>query len=73
MDGCTAPRLAIIIPAYNAEKYIEASIRSVLSQSCGDFKLIIVNDGSTDETSAILSALSLEDLRCRSWIAPRNT
>lgn len=63
MDGCTAPRLAIIIPAYNAEKYIEASIRSVLGQSCGDFKLIIVNDGSTDETPAILSALSREDSR----------
>ena len=63
MDGCTAPRLAIIIPAYNAEKYIEASIRSVLGQSCGDFKLIIVNDGSTDGTADILSALSREDSR----------
>lgn len=63
MDGSTAPKLAIIIPAYNAEKYIESSIRSVLEQSCGDFKLIIVNDGSTDSTGNILSALSREDTR----------
>ena len=48
-----APRVAIIIPAYNAADYIEASVRSILRQSVGDFQLLVVNDGSKDSSSAI--------------------
>ena len=58
-----APRAAIIIPAYNAADYIEASVRSILGQSVADFTLIVVNDGSTDETGAILARLAAEDRR----------
>lgn len=58
-----APRAAIIIPAYNAADYIEASVRSILGQSAADFTLIVVNDGSTDETGAILARLAAEDRR----------
>ena len=58
-----APRAAIIMPAYNAADTIEKTIRSVLNQSMGDLLLIAVDDGSTDETAAVLERLHDEDAR----------
>ena len=43
-------KISVIIPAYNHEKYMGASIESVLGQTFKDFELIIINDGSTDNT-----------------------
>jgi glycosyltransferase involved in cell wall biosynthesis len=48
------PRVSVIMPAYNAEAYIAQSIESVLAQTCTDYELIIVNDGSTDGTAAMV-------------------
>lgn len=42
--------VSVIIPAYNAERTIQETVDSVLNQSCSNFELIIVNDGSTDNT-----------------------
>lgn len=47
------PCISIIIPAYNAGKYIEKCIQSIINQDFRDFEIIIVNDGSTDDTKAI--------------------
>jgi glycosyltransferase involved in cell wall biosynthesis len=47
------PRVSVIMPAYNREKYIAESIQSVLGQSFADFELIILDDGSTDKTLEI--------------------
>lgn len=49
--------VSVIVPAYNAEIYIERCVKSVLSQSCPLFELIIVNDGSTDQTANICKDL----------------
>ena len=48
------PLVSVLMPAYNAEKYISAAIGSVLDQSFTDFELIIVNDGSADDTEKII-------------------
>ncbi len=53
--------VSVIMPAYNAEKYIAAAIDSILGQSYGDFEFIIINDCSTDRTEEIV--LSYEDPR----------
>lgn len=63
MNDHAAARLAVIIPAYNAESYIERALRSVLGQSCRDIRVVVINDGSTDSTADILAALSAEDGR----------
>ncbi len=48
------PNVSVIIPAYNHERFIGAAIESVLGQSYGDFELIIIDDGSTDRTGAVI-------------------
>lgn len=57
------PLLSIIIPVYNVEKYIERCINSILSQSFTDFELIIVNDGSTDNSGLICDEFKKNDKR----------
>jgi len=54
-------KFSVIIPLYNKEKSIKRTIECVLSQSIGDFELIIVNDGSTD--NSIEAAQSINDKR----------
>ena len=55
--------ISVIMPAYNTDKYIKASIESVLRQTYADFELIIVDDGSTDQTGAILAEYQEKDKR----------
>jgi glycosyltransferase involved in cell wall biosynthesis len=56
MENC--PFFSIIIPLYNKEDYIENTIKSVINQSFKDFEIIIVNDGSTDESLNILKKIN---------------
>lgn len=55
--------ISFIIPAYNAEKYIETCVNSILDIKYDDIELIVVNDGSTDKTAAILSNIKEYPLR----------
>ena len=48
------PKITVLMPAYNAGKYISEAITSVLEQSFTDFELLIINDGSTDNTVKII-------------------
>lgn len=56
---------SVLTPAYNASKYIENCIKSVLSQSFLDFEFIIIDDGSTDDTSTICSKYAEKDNRIK--------
>ena len=51
------------MPAYNAEKYIEEAIESILAQTYSDFEFIILNDGSTDATGDIIARYAKKDMR----------
>jgi len=54
--------VSILIPVFNAEKYISETIESVLSQTWGNKEIIIVNDGSTDNTATILKKFDSKDV-----------
>ena len=53
-ENITMPFFSVIIPLYNKEKYIENTLKSVLSQTFGDFEVIVVNDGSTDNSATVI-------------------
>lgn len=56
---------SIIIPCYNIEKYIEKTVFSVLNQTFEDFELILIDDGSTDNTLEKIELLSQKDKRIK--------
>jgi glycosyltransferase involved in cell wall biosynthesis len=63
MDISAAPKVTVVIAAYNAERFIRQTLDSVVAQTLHDVELIIVDDGSTDGTAAILSAIDDRRLR----------
>jgi glycosyltransferase involved in cell wall biosynthesis len=48
------PKVSVIIPAYNAQRYVGEAIESALAQTYPDFEIVAVDDGSTDATLSIL-------------------
>jgi glycosyltransferase involved in cell wall biosynthesis len=54
------PKITVLMPAYNAGKYIREAVSSVLAQTFTDFELMIVNDGSTDNTLEIIGSFNDE-------------
>lgn len=64
--------ISIIIPAYNAERYLSETIESVLQQTYTNWELIIVNDGSTDATSGIITNYADKNKRIR-YVTKKNT
>lgn len=57
------PTISIIVPVYNAERFIEGCVRSLLSQSFNDFEIILVDDGSTDRSGVLCDELAASDGR----------
>jgi len=59
------PSASVIMAVYNAERYLEEAIDSVLSQSFTDFELLLLNDGSTDNSLDILQGYTEKNARCK--------
>lgn len=59
------PRVSVIVPAYNAEATLDATLRSVRSQTQGDLEVLVVDDGSTDATSEVIETHAVADPRVR--------
>ncbi len=59
------PLVSVIIPTYNRAEYISEAIESVLKQTYTNFELIIINDGSTDETQNIIEEYAKKDKRIK--------
>lgn len=51
------PTVSVIIPAHNRERFIGDAVNSILAQTLTDFELVVVDDGSTDATTALVSAI----------------
>ena len=65
-------KLAVILPAYNAENFITECLDSLLNQTFSDFCIIAVNDASTDNTGKILETYAAKDARLRVYHLPQN-
>ena len=65
-----SPLISVLMPAYNSEKYIAEAIQSILNQTYKNFKLHIINDGSSDGTAAIIEGFN--DPRIVKTHAPKN-
>lgn len=55
------PKISIIIPSYNAAEYLPQSLNCCISQSFKDFEIILVNDGSTDETIRVVNEIRFKN------------
>ncbi|HLZ66863.1 MAG TPA: glycosyltransferase [Aliidongia sp.] len=58
-----SPRVSVVMPIYNGAAFLAESIETVLAQTMADFELILVDDGSTDETARIIAAYAARDRR----------
>lgn len=58
-----SPLVTVIVPVYKAAAYLEKAVGSVLAQTCPDFELILVDDGSPDESGAIMDRFAAADPR----------
>lgn len=66
----TCPKVSVIMPVYNAGHYLHRSINSILSQTMTEWELILVDDGSTDSSSAVCDEYASKDTRIRAVHKP---
>lgn len=64
-DSKTSCRISVLMPVYNGGRFLRLAVESILAQSCRDFELIAIDDGSTDESSAYLEDVGRADARVR--------
>lgn len=60
-----APVVSVIVPAYNASTVVEATLRSALAQTLQEIEVLVVDDGSTDDTAAVVQRVAEADPRVR--------
>jgi glycosyltransferase involved in cell wall biosynthesis len=66
------PVVSILMPCFNAGKTINAALESIASQTLSDFELVLVNDGSTDDTAEIIDQWSIRDNRIKKIQLPHS-
>ena len=64
------PLLSVIVPCYNAESYLPQAVDSIVKQNFNEWEILLVDDGSTDRTSALCDSYSERDNRIRSFHQP---
>lgn len=65
LSASDRPWLSVVVPIYNAKRFLKKCIRSILTQSFRDFELLLIDDGSTDGSEAICRRFAEEDPRVR--------
>ncbi|GAA1948428.1 glycosyltransferase family 2 protein [Kitasatospora viridis] len=60
-----APRLSVVVPVYNVERYLKECLDSIAAQTLDDFECVMVDDGSTDSSAEIAEAYAARDPRFR--------
>ena len=65
IEGDDLPNISVVIPVYNSARFLGACLDSLLAQTFSDFELVCVNDGSTDDSLAILNEYAARDSRVR--------
>jgi glycosyltransferase involved in cell wall biosynthesis len=70
--GPTTPTISVVMPVHNGERFLQEAIDSILGQTAVDLELIVVDDGSTDGTPAILAQAPIRDPRVRVCRLDRN-
>jgi len=72
MENIESPKISVVMPVLNGEKYLAEAIDSILNQTFQDFEFIIVDDGSTDGTPEILQSYAQKDSRIQILTNPVN-
>ena len=66
------PKVSVLVPVYNGEKFLAECLDSVLTQDFSDMEILIADDGSTDGSVALLERYAITDRRIRWWKNERN-
>ena len=65
MPTPTQPKVSILVPCYNVEKYLPQCLDSIVNQTLKDIEIIVINDGSTDSTLDIIKQYAKNDKRIK--------
>ena len=65
MENGNSPKISVIVPVYNVEKYLHRCVDSILSQTFTDFELLLIDDGSKDKSGVICDEYAQKDKRVR--------
>ena len=58
-------KVSVVIPVYNTEKYVREAVESIMNQTLRELEIIIINDGSTDNSLQVVEELAAADSRIR--------